>query len=169
MEDKTARIRINFSIGEIEIEGTETFVREHVDKYENLFEFWRKESRVKSVPQEIATSEKVPAQAERDLPEVFGDYLQKFPKSITNIDKVLMAGYFIQSHEPDKCFTRRNANILLTEQGYKVSNPSDSVNQSKKSKRIFAVPSEGKGKFRVSQDGIDYINGLQEVPDTSKG
>ena len=33
MEEKTARIRINFTIGEIEIEGTETFVREHMDKY----------------------------------------------------------------------------------------------------------------------------------------
>lgn len=163
MEDKTARIRINFNVGEIEVEGTEAFVREYVDKFEDLLEFWKKRPVVSPTSQEIAVTEQGLAPAKTDMPDEFGEYLQRFPRSITDIDRVLIAAHFVQSHDPENCFTTRNANTLLTEQGHKVANASDCVKKSIKTKRIFAVPSLGKGKYRVSKPGIEYINGLLEV------
>lgn len=163
MEDKTARIRVNFSIGEIEVEGTEAFVREYVDKFEDLLESWRKQHKVRSAPQETAVTEQAPAPAGVDMPEVFGEYLQQFPRSITDIDRVLVAAHFVQSHDPENCFTTRNVNKLLTEQGHKVANASDCVKKSTKTKRVFAVLSLGRGKYRISSIGIDYINELLEA------
>ena len=167
MEDKTARIRVNLSISEIEVEGTETFVREYVDKLEDLLESRKKQPKVRSAPQEMAVTEQAPAPAKADMPEVFGEYLQQFPRSITDIDRVLIAAYFVQSHDPKVCFTTGNTNKLLTEQGHKVANASDCVKKSTKTKRVFAVPSSGKGKYRVSRTGIDYINKLLEALKTA--
>lgn len=163
MEDKTARIRVNFSIGEIEVEGTEAFVREYVDKFEDLLESWRKQPKVRPAPQEMAVTEQAPVPTKADMPEMFGEYLQQFPRSVTDMDRVLIAAYFVQSRDPENCFTTRNANKLLTEQGHKVTNASDCVKKSTRTKRVFAVPSSGRGKYRVSSTGIDYINELLEV------
>jgi hypothetical protein len=104
MEEKTAKIRINISAGEIEIEGTEAFVREYVDRFEELLEFLKKRPQVAPVPQKIALPEQAPAPAKTEMPEVFGEYLQRFPKSITDLDRILIAAYFVQSHEPDNFF-----------------------------------------------------------------
>ena len=163
MEDKTARIRVNFSIGEIEIEGTEAFVREYVDEFEGLLESWKKQHKVRPAPQETAVTEQSPAPAKADKPEVFGEYLQQFPGSITDMDRILIAACFIQSQDPDQCFTSGEANNLLTEQGHKVANASDCVRKSLKTKRVFAVTKSGKGKYRVSKPGIKYINELLEA------
>ena len=155
MEEKTARIRINVSAGEIEIEGTEAFVREYVDKFEDLFESLKKRPQVAPAPQKLALPEQVSVPAEAEIPEVFGEYLQRFPKSITDVDKVLVAAHFVQLHDSEKSFTTRSASKLLTEQGFKVANPSDCVKKNTKTKRVFALE---KGKYRVSQLGIAYIN-----------
>lgn len=163
MEDKTARIRVNFSISEIEVEGTEAFVREYVDKFEDLLESWKKQPKVRSTPQEMVVTEQAPAPSKADMPEEFGEYLQQFPRSITDLDRVLIAAYFVQSHDHEDCFTTRSTNKLLTEQGHKVANASDCVKKSTKTKRVFLVSSLGKGKYRVSSSGIDYINDLLEA------
>jgi hypothetical protein len=159
MEEKTAKIRINISAGEIEIEGTEAFVREYVDRFEELLEFLKKRPQVAPVPQKIALPEQAPAPAKTEMPEVFGEYLQRFPKSITDLDRILIAAYFVQSHEPDNFFTTRSANKLLTEQGIKVANASVCVRRNTEKGLVFALE---KGKFRVSQRGIDYIRELME-------
>lgn len=163
MEDKTARIRVNFSIGEIEIEGTEAFVREYVDEFEDLFECWRKQPKFGPAPQETAVTEQSPPSAKADMPETFGEYLHKYPGSITDTDRVLIAAHFIQCQVPEQCFTAREANELLTEQGIKVANVSSYVARLRKAKRVFVVSKEGKGKNRVSSSGIDYINQLLET------
>jgi len=162
MEEKTARIRINVSAGEIEIEGTEAFVREYVDKFEDLFESLKKRPQVAPAPQKLALPQQVSVPAEAEMPEVFGEYLQRFPKSITDVDKVLVAAHFVQFHDSENSFATRSANKLLTEQGFKVANASDCVKKNTRTKRIFAVPELGKGKYRVSSAGIDYINELIE-------
>lgn len=159
MEEKTARIRINVSAGEIEIEGTEAFVREYVDKFEDLLESLKERPQIRPVPQKMALPEQVSVPAKADMPEVFGEYLQRFPKSSTDVDRILIAAYFVQSHDPENFFTTRSANKLLTEQGIKVANASDCVKKSIKTKRVFALE---KGKYRVSQTGIGYINELIE-------
>jgi hypothetical protein len=159
MEEKTARIRINIRAGEIEIEGTETFVREYLDRFEELVEFFKKRPQVAPVPKKVALPEQAPAPAKTEMPNVFGEYLQRFPKSITDVDRILVAAYFVQSHEPENSFTTRSANRLLTEQSIKVANASVCVKRNIKTKRVFALE---KGKYRVSQPGIDYINELIE-------
>lgn len=163
MEEKTARIRINVSAGEIEVEGTETFVREYAEKFEILLKSLKEPPpQVAPVRMTLPEQELVPTKT--DMPAVFGEYLQQFPKSTTDIDRVLIAAYFVQSQDPDTCFfTTRNANNLLTEQGFKVANASDCVKKSIKTKRVFVVDkAKRKCKYRVSQPGIDYINGLME-------
>ena len=159
MEDKTAKIRINISAGEIEIEGTEAFVREYVDRFEELLKFFKKRPLVAPVSEKMTLAEQAPVRAKTEMPEVFGEYLQRFPKSITDVDRILIAAYFIQSHEPENSFTTRSANKLLTEQGIKVANASVCVKRNIETKRVFALE---KGKYRVSQPGIDYINELIE-------
>ena len=109
MEEKTAKLRINISAGEIEIEGTEAFVREHIDRFEELLEFLKKRPQVAPVPQKIALPEQAPVAAKAAMPEALGEYLQQFPKSMTGVDRVLVAAYFTQSHDPDNSFTTRSA------------------------------------------------------------
>lgn len=159
MEDKVTRIRIKIKAGELEIEGTESFVREHLEKYEDLIESFKEAQTETDIPQTETEVQEVSSAMKDRLPETFGEYFHGFRKSISDIDKILIAGYFVQSKSPDSSFTTASANKLLLEQGVKLPNASQSVTRNKSSKKIFTVQG---GKFRVSDQGIDYLRGLKE-------
>jgi hypothetical protein len=66
---------------------------------------------------------------------------------------MLLAGHFAQSRSADASFSTGEANTLLTEQGVKIGNPSQSVKQNLVARRVF----RHQRRYRVSQIGIDYL------------
>ena len=68
-----------------------------------------------------------------------------------------MTSYFVQSKNPEKVFTLKEASDLLLDQGVKLSNPNAFNKANSETKRIFKL--SGKN-FRVSDIGVEYINGL---------
>ena len=156
--EQVTRLRINLTTREFEIEGSEEFIKEYASKIEELFSFLIRHPSTVSIPittpndisQEIADA--------GGLPSTFGEYFQIFPRSITDVDKILIAGCYAQSQSPDKSFSTLSANRLLKEQGIKLTNAADCVGKNKKAKRVFVSQ---KGKYRVSQTGLGYLGDLQ--------
>jgi len=164
-----AKIRISYISREIEIEGSETFVREQLSNLSSTLEdFASTGSSVDSAIEEdydagTATSEGTAANQDTPtvsskMPETFGEYLSQFPRDVHQDEQILISGYFAQCKSSEKAFTTKGANDFLKEQGIKVGNPSQSVTNGKNLKRIFATQ---KSKFRVSQSGVDHINSLR--------
>ncbi len=155
---ENTRIRINLTTKEFEVEGSEQFVKEYADKIESL---------LSNLANSKTSTIKPPANPEGDLspitpsnseiPETFGEYLHSFPSVKTDVERMLIAGYFVQSQSTDNSFATASASELLREQGIKPANPADCITKNKNAKRLFAL---SKGKFRVSQKGVDHINSL---------
>lgn len=156
MEGQSARLKINLTAREIEVEGSEAFVREYAEKFEDLLSTLTQSLGTVPGPEQGVVSEKAPPPS-MGLPPTFGEYLHMFPSSITDLDKMLIAGYYAQSQDPENGFTTLGAHNLLKEQGIKLTNAADCVNKNKKAKKVFAL---AKGKFRVSKTGLEYIEGL---------
>ena len=93
----------------------------------------------------------------KETPAVFGEHLNQFPRSVTGVDKMLIAAHYVQANDPDNMFTTRLANDLLKAQGVKVANATDCVKKSMKTKRVFAIE---KGKYRVSKLGLEHLENL---------
>lgn len=155
MEDQRAKVRINIKTGEFEVEGPQAFVREYEETFQELIEqmaTWSEESPGGTGASTEAEIE--PDTTSESLPDTFGEYYNKFPKSLTDTDKVLVAAHFVQANDPDKSFTTRAANKLLKEQGVKVGNAAMAVTSHRDQKRVFV---HKKGSFRVSEAGHEYI------------
>jgi hypothetical protein len=82
-----------------------------------------------------------------------GELLHHLPRSATDVDRMLLAGHFIQSRSGDTSFGTGEANALLAEQGVKIGNPSQSVKQNVVARRVF----RHQRRYRVSQIGIDHL------------
>ena len=82
-----------------------------------------------------------------------GELLHHLPRSATDVDRMLLAGHFAQSRSADNAFSTGEANALLTEQGVKIGNPSQSVKQNVVARRVF----RHQRRYRVSQIGLDYL------------
>lgn len=156
MSEQRARLRINLSEGEFEVEGSEAFV----SAYASRFEAWLgrldetgglRRPKVEPVP------ERQPAA------ESFGELLQHLPRAASDVDRILLAGYFAHLRSADRSFTTGEASALLTEQGIKVGNPSQCVRQSLAAKRVF----KHQGRYRISQSGADHLR--QMVGDALPG
>lgn len=157
MDTQKSRLRINLKEQELEVEGSEEFVREYAEKFEHLLSALGDLSGSTAIPEALSATPLAQQKVPSKLPSAFGEYLLQFPRSITDIDRMLIAAYYIQSNDPDIVFTTRSANTLLKEQGVKVANAADCVKKSTKTKRVFTVE---RGKYRVSQTGIEHINSL---------
>jgi hypothetical protein len=158
MENST-RIYVNLSSKEFEVEGSEQFVKEYYEKIESLMSTLPNITPPPQVHFETGRSQPPAGLSEAKFPSTFGEYFNYFPRNITDVDKILVAGYFSSSQSGDKTFSTGDARKLLTQQSIKLSNPSRSLQQNKTSKKIFSTPG---GRFQVSQIGIDYINNLLE-------
>jgi len=81
-----------------------------------------------------------------ELPDVFGEFFNEFRADVTDVDKMLIAGAFVQAKDPDRAFTTKHANQLLMDQNVKLTNPSECVRSLIRTKRTFVVSN---GKFLV--------------------
>jgi hypothetical protein len=149
LDDGAARLRINLDQREVEIEGSESFVREWVPRIEGLLDRFDDPAAARPVEQGQAA-------VARSSPETFGEWIHRLPRSSTDVDRILAAGHFAQTRRTDRSFATGEANGLLTEQGIKVGNPSQCIKQNLMAKRVF----KHEGRYRVSQLGIDHLRQL---------
>jgi len=162
--EQQTRLRINLAQRELEIEGSEAFVRGFTNRIEELLD--QLESAATAAPPTAPASPEPrgPESAASSALGTFGEYIMRLPSSSTDVDKMLAAGFYMQQQSADDAFGTADANRRLTEQGIKLGNPSQCVKQSLMAKRVFMI---SKGRYRVSQPGRAYLRQLlgSVVPD----
>lgn len=146
-----ARVRLDLGQRAFEVEGTESFVREMVERLEAVLQV--EGGGDASLPVAEPPASAVPS----PVLGTFGEFVQRLPGSATEVDRMLAAGYWAQRQSVDDAFATADANRRLVEQGVKLGNPSQCVRQSLTAKRVFAVQ---RGRFRVSQLGRQYLRQL---------
>jgi hypothetical protein len=145
-----ARLRVNLAQSEFEVEGSEAFVRAYVERFDALLD------RLGDRPQsdEAAAGKVPPAAPALSIDTAsLGELLHHLPRSATDVDRMLLAGHIAQSRSSDNSFSTGEANTLLTEQGVKIGNPSQSVKQNLVARRVF----RHQRRYRVSQIGLDHL------------
>lgn len=146
-----ARLRVNLAQSEFEVEGSEAFVRTYAERFDALLD--RLNGRGPR-PTPAGAGASAPAVPGTPIgPENLGELLHHLPRSATDVDRMLVAGYVAQSRDADRSFSTGEANALLTEQGVKIGNPSQSVKQNVVAKRVF----RHQRRYRVSQIGVDHL------------
>lgn len=160
MDETRARLKINLSQGEFEVEGSETFVGRYAERIDALFSKLPRQQQT-SEPAIAATTSGATTDANGestmdDTPSHIGEWLEHLPRSSTDVDRMLVAGYFAQLRSGDQSFGTGEANTLLTDQGIKVGNPSQCVKQNLVAKRVF----RHQRRYRVSQTGLDQLRQL---------
>jgi hypothetical protein len=161
MTNSTIRVRANRMTGEVEVEGSPELVSEWWDK---LWPQLSEKPAGKNLGGGHALdrhSAAQPAAGSTEVPEVFGEFFNDFRPDVTDVDKMLIAGAFVQARDPDRTFTTKNANQLLMDQNLKLTNASECVRRLIMSKRAFVV---GEGKFRVSAQGLERLKSLKPQP-----
>lgn len=159
-ENTSARLHINLSTGEIELEGTVSFVSQYADSIGALLD-----RLVSSDPSQTLTSPGVAAQGTSGTatqPQVavaeempFGEVLHSL-SSKSGTDQILLAGHYAGMASTDGTFSTNEAHKLLIEQGVKLSNASQSMKNNLTAKRAFKVGS----RFKVAKSGLDYLSTL---------
>lgn len=163
MSETRTRLKINLSEGEFEVEGSEAFVNRYVERIDALFERLKNGEPAEPAAPPAESAAPVldiglsPALAKNgSVPAHIGEWLEHMPRSATDVDRMLLAGYFAQLRSGDQSFGTGEANTLLTDQGIKVGNPSQCVKQNLVAKRVF----KHMRRYRVSQTGLDQLRQL---------
>jgi hypothetical protein len=163
LDGSRTRLRINLSQGEFEVEGSEAFVERYAERIDALFAGLANghgNEPAPALPAAATAPRTVNASpsngAAATAPEHLGEWLEHMPRSATDVDRMLLAGYYAQVRSADQCFGTGEANALLTDQGIKVGNPSQCVKQNLVAKRVF----KHHRRYRVSQTGLDQLRQL---------
>jgi hypothetical protein len=85
--------------------------------------------------------------------ESFGELLLHVT-SDKDVDRVLLAGFFLQNRSATKDFSSQEVTALLREHGHSPSNTSAFISQNNATKKVFKVAGN---RFRVSAQGVDYL------------
>lgn len=159
MSPEKAKIRINLSAREIELEGSEKFIEKYSEIINNYLEIVKEPSNSITPPN---SRELVPfsnpseiSPTNDSLPDSFGEYYSRYPKSIKDVDKILVAGYFAQQ-KGGGAFATTDAAALLIEQGVKLTNAAAFLKANLDSRKLF----KHDGKFRISEIGMEYLKKL---------
>lgn len=158
--NRDARVRVDPTTGELEVEGSEEFVREMIDRFRPALREPSSRRKTQEPEHKGKAEEKRKARQKttsQGVPENFGEYLHAFELG-KDQDRMLVAAHFVQLHSDDNSFKTAEANTQLTEHGIKVGNPSQAVKGNISSKYVFKV---GKGKYRVARPGIDRLEELK--------
>ena len=159
MDGTRTRLKINLSQGEFEVEGSEAFVTRYAERIDALFAGLGNGGALDRPPETAAAPSAKPVNGElfkAEAPDNIGEWLEHMPRSSTDVDRMLLAGYFAQLRSGDQSFGTGEANTLLTDQGIKVGNPSQCVKQNLVAKRVF----KHQRRYRVSQTGLDQLRQL---------
>lgn len=170
---ENARIRVNKISGEIEISGSETFVKENISVLHSLLGVAQTEAPATTVANKgIEKDEKTTKGAKRgpkkgskragrpkkiNTDMTFEAYLNQYPEKVRKGDLILAAGYYHQSKDPDQQFTTFNTSKLLKKLEIKLANPSQYVKNNINSKRLKALD---KRSYRVTPIGVRRLSHL---------
>jgi hypothetical protein len=150
-----ARIRVSLTTGDLEVEGSETFVAKYAEPIDELIGRLR-EGQLQAPAAPTAGSSKPVPTATGSYPEEFGEAIHGLPNSASGPDQILLAGFYVQKANDDASFSTGEANQLLIGQGIRLANPSQALKYAITSKRAFKV---GK-RYRVSRSGEEHLNEL---------
>ena len=167
MDASHIKIRANRTTGELEIEGSAEAVADWWEKIWPQLHANAAGGATAAVPALAAQAQpqaRLLQAPTAQLPDVFGEFFTDFRSDVTDVDKMLIAGAFVQGKEPDRTFTTKAANQLLLDQNLKVTNASECVRRLLTTKRAFVVSD---GRFRVSASGLERLNTLKREVATS--
>jgi hypothetical protein len=167
MEKTQMKIRISLATREVEFEGDLGLIKENFGDYiKDYLEAVKKSGPLPSIEKKekidhTASKQQVttPSILSNQIPDNFGEFYSKFPKGISNVDKMLLASFFLQSSSEGKCFTVKEASDLLIDQGVSLSNAGVFNKHNINSKRVFKLTGKA---FRVSDTGVEYIKNLTQ-------
>ena len=149
-----ARLRVNLAQSEFEVEGSEAFVRTYSERFDALLDRLGRGAKPDDPPAAQPTGIQPPSPPALSIDTAsLGELLHHLPRSATDVDRMLLAGHVAQSRSSDNAFSTGEANALLTEQGVKIGNPSQSVKQNVVARRVF----RHQRRYRVSQIGLDHL------------
>lgn len=168
MEEKHVRIRFALNGGEFEIEGSEAFVNTYAEDIKTFAEILKStstgnkaEKDAPPVGKQISIfepdPEPTPAKPTKDgleIPASFGELYYKAPKSINKTDIVLLASYYIQSHNNENTFTTREVNKLLRDHGIDLTNTAHFNKLNQDYKKVFKMR---QGQYKVSEEGVGHL------------
>ncbi len=147
-----ARLRVNLAQSEFEVEGSEAFLRTYAERFDALLDRLGDRPQPDDAPT-AGTPPPPPAATLSIDTTSLGELLHRLPRSATDVDRMLLAGHLAQSRSAANAFSTGEANTLLTEQGVKIGNPSQSVKQNVIARRVF----RHQRRYRVSQIGLDHL------------
>ena len=165
MENQNMKIRISLTSREVEFEGDLQLIKENFGEYiQDYLKVLKREPPVGSANKH-SNANATPSnnsytsgdQINNLLPDIFGEYYSRFPRTLSNVDKLLLASFFTQSRTDGKCFTVKEASDLLLEQGVSLSNAGVFNKHNITTKRVFKLSAK---TFRVSDTGMEYIRTL---------
>src|SRR5688500_10438303 len=100
MNSNQLQLRVDFARRELEIAGAEAAVERWYERLEPLFT--RSSDKSADAPAREAAIE--PPAGNGEEPRIFGEFLQEYPRNITDVDRALIAGYFLQQAHADRVF-----------------------------------------------------------------
>jgi hypothetical protein len=174
MTDTEARIRIDFSQGELEIEGTESFVERHLDLIKELDAPFRKERNSSTVSDSREECRNPSSHLHvgsglPEVPEYFGEWFHFFTHNdLTQVEEALIAGYYIQRCTEERDFSTSDIGEALDEVDVSLTNTSQSIKNLVNGDRAYKTHQEnGKQYYKVSREGREYLQDLLEESDAS--
>lgn len=145
------RVRVSLQSGELEVEGSESFVSSFREDFSGLV------GRIGNVQPSAAPQGGSAAPSGTDtLAQSFPETLNLLPNDASATDQILVAGKFASSQAADATFSTSEAGALLMEQAVKLSNPSQSMKNNLKAKRVFKVGS----RWKISKIGEEHLRTL---------
>lgn len=171
MEEQPARVKIVLNGGAFEIEGSEDFVNSYAATIASLSDILKnptyhqdvtegKESNLNAGKQFAIFEPEVSSQNDNiplASPDSFGELYYKVPKSTSKTDIVLLASYFVQSHNGEGTFTTREVNKLLRDHGIDLTNTAHFNKLNQDYKKVFKMR---QGQYKVSEEGVEHLRGI---------
>ncbi len=165
-----AKFKLNLKTGEIEVEGTEAFVERQIQALESLVDLMKISDQINEnkapplIEEQSRNGDKLASgeTAGDAIPSTFGEWMHIFKTELNDADKVLITACFVQSQSSTKDFKTAEVNKALKEHGFKLSNPSATLNNLVDKKLLFQTRKVGVLKyFRLSVDGQKNLNLLK--------
>ena len=156
-EAERVTMRIRLGGNELEVTGPKGFVEEKIE------EFIKLNKPASSARVYMDANEGAPAKSAGDMGKPLSA-AQLFKKASprTDVDRALLAGYFLENHSDQECFTA--AEVKDTIRAAKITppkNPNAAVDKNiKKGLMMPAGDKDGKKAFVLTSDGEDSAHGM---------